>query len=248
MKKILCVDDCEMMQDILKESLVNEGYDVFHAYSEAEIFQAIDAFAPDLMILDLVLQDTDGLSILKKLQQKGITLPVIMISGRGEYIDRVIGIEAGADDYLAKPFNKRELIARVRAVLRRSERQIKKDHTEKNDEQLLYCFGKWILNPKNYQVVSVNGISADLTTHEFVVLQKLVSAPYQAFPREQLFDVFNKRDMDASDRAVDIQIARIRSKLGDDPKNPRYIKTLRNVGYMFCCDVERMSHQNGAGS
>lgn len=234
--RILCIDDCELIRGMIKDYLERENYIVSTAENGVQAFREIEKNTPDLILLDFMLDDTDGISLMRELHHQNIHIPIIMVSGRGEDIDRIIGIEAGADDYIAKPFQPRELSARIKAVLKRTRHATHKNHTPQAPDiaaKTKLKFDKWILDPAQFQVFDQNNHSAGLTTGEFVILEKLATSSGQTFTREQLFGLLNNNDMNAFDRAVDIKITRIRAKLGDTPKDPKYIKTIRGIGYVF---------------
>jgi len=236
MKSILCVDDDELIQATISGYLKDEGYTVFNAYDEATAMAIVKKDHPNLILLDLVLEKTSGLDFLKNLKDDHADIPIIMISSRGEEIDRIIGLEAGADDYVAKPFHPRELSARIKSVLKRCEPH--RPDLQSGEGRLI--FDTWILDTQNYQVFSrPDGESANLTTKEFIVLKELIMNRNKVLPREQLFYLFRHYSDDIYDRVVDIQISRIRSKLGDDPRTPKYIKTIRDVGYTFVGNVTK---------
>lgn len=236
-KKILCIDDSADICELLELHLSEEGYNVKTAINATDAMGIVKSFEPDLILLDVLLPDTDGLSLLKKIRAHK-EIPVIMVSGRGEDIDKIIGIEAGADDYVTKPFNIRELLARITMVLKRfnnnpsSLQETLNDGRVKISEDAI-AFDKWIIDRKQYQVFDNKGKSANFTTNEFLLLERLASTPYQVLSREQLFDLWREQGLNLYDRAIDVQITRIRQKLDDDPKDPKYIKTIRGVGYMF---------------
>lgn len=234
--KILCIDDCEVTLLIVKEYLQKEGFDIFAVSNIQAADEIMNSNQIDLIVLDLMMPDTDGMTVLRQYRATHGNIPVIMLSGRGDDIDKIIGIEAGADDYIAKPFQPRELSARIKAVLRRVQSDTANDYGQARVDKIL--LDKWIIDREQYQVFSKNGESADLTTGEYMVLEKLVLAKNKAQSRDSLFALLHDYDMDTSDRAVDIKITRIRSKLSDDSRDPRYIKTIRNVGYMFIGAVE----------
>ena len=236
-KKILCIDDSADICELLELHLGEEGYAVETAMNAAESMATLKSFDPDLILLDVLLPDIDGLSLLKKIKDHK-ELPVILVSGRGEDIDKIIGIEAGADDYVTKPFNVRELLARINMVLKRYAPNAASVQDTLNDGRVrvnedVIEFDNWVMDRKQYQVYGRNGTSANFTTNEFLLLERLASVPYQVLSREQLFDLWRDQGMNLYERAIDVQITRIRQKLDDNPKDPKYIKTIRGVGYMF---------------
>lgn len=236
-KKILCIDDSADICELLDLHLSEEGFSVKTAMNATDAMDVVKTFDPDLILLDVLLPDTDGLSLLKKIRAHK-EIPVIMVSGRGEDIDKIIGIEAGADDYVTKPFNVRELLARINMVLKRFSQSSASLQETLNDGRVkisedAISFDKWVMDRKQYQVFDLDGKSANFTTNEFLLLERLASTPYQVLSREQLFDLWREQGLNLYDRAIDVQITRIRQKLGDDPKEPKYIKTIRGVGYMF---------------
>jgi len=241
-KKILCIDDDAFVLNILKTYLTAEGFDVSHGASGLDLKRRLKIDPPDLIILDLVLPDQDGISLIRELKSNKATsyIPVIMVSSKGEDIDRVIGLEAGADDYIGKPFLPREIKARINAVLARSALQKQaRDMPAVTDERL--CFGEWTLDPDQYQAFDTRNNSAQLTTSEFVMLYDLAQNAQRVLTREHLFEVTRHINADNFDRAVDVQITRIRKKLRDNARSPRYIQTVRGVGYLFCARIEKES-------
>lgn len=238
----MTVDDDADLQVVMRHYLEAEGYQILSAHSGAELLSKLESTAPDIILLDLILPDNDGLSLLGQIRSK-CSAAVIVVSGKDETADRIVGLEMGADDYLTKPFEMRELSARIKAVLRRTGG----GDAPANDKAAAgnlakaprLLFGGWVLDRRQYQLFDSEGKPADLTSGEFRLLEALVSAPHRVLSREQLFELTRGgSDFDSYDRAIDIQIARIRKKLQDDPKNPELIKTVRGVGYMFTHDAK----------
>jgi two-component system OmpR family response regulator len=235
---ILSVDDDEGLQTVISHYLTGEGYDTLCARNGRELIQILDKESPNIILLDLVLPDTDGISILAQMTNIK-KIPVIVVSGKSDTTEKIICLEMGADDYMTKPFEMRELSARIKAVLRRAEEKPAIEPspaTEAGPAQVK--FGPWILDRSQFQLFDDKKNSADLTTGEYRLLEALVSAPNKVLSRERLFELTRATDYDSFDRAVDIQIGRLRKKLNDDPKDPSYIKTVRGVGYMFCGEIE----------
>lgn len=238
---VLTVDDDADLQVVMRHYLEAEGYQILSAQSGAEMLSKLETASPDIILLDLILPDNDGLTLLTQIRSKS-SAAVIVVSGKDETADRIVGLEMGADDYLTKPFEMRELSARIKAVLRRTAAT----ETPANDKTAAsglakaprILFGGWVLDRRQYQLFDADGKAADLTSGEFRLLEALVSAPNRVLSREQLFELTRGGDFDTYDRAIDIQIARIRKKLQDDPKNPELIKTVRGVGYMFTGDAK----------
>lgn len=238
---VLTVDDDADLQVVMRHYLEAEGYQILSARSGAELLAKLESSAPDIILLDLILPDNDGLALLGQIRSK-CSAAVIVVSGKDETADRIVGLEMGADDYLTKPFEMRELSARIKAVLRRTSGA----ETPANDKAAggalakapRLLFGGWVLDRRQYQLFDSEGKPADLTSGEFRLLEALVCAPHRVLSREQLFELTRSGEFDTYDRAIDIQIARIRKKLQDDPKNPELIKTVRGVGYMFTLDAK----------
>jgi two-component system, OmpR family, response regulator len=233
---VLTVDDDENLQVVMRAYLEQHGYQFISALSGAELMSKLDLAHPDIILLDLGLPDQDGLSLLTAIRAKS-KAPVIVVSGKNETADRIVGLEMGADDYLTKPFEMRELSARIKAVLRRSAGADKQPAGEAEStlsKAKRLSFNGWILDRLQYQLFDQDGKPADLTSGEFKLLEALVVAPNRVLSREQLFELTRQGEFDVYDRVIDIQIARIRKKLSDDPQNPSLIKTVRGVGYMFC--------------
>jgi two-component system OmpR family response regulator len=238
---VLTVDDDADLQVVMRHYLEAEGYQILSAHSGAELLSKLESTAPDIILLDLILPDNDGLSLLGQIRSK-CSAAVIVVSGKDETADRIVGLEMGADDYLTKPFEMRELSARIKAVLRRTGGGDAPANDKTAGGSLAKAprllFGGWVLDRRQYQLFDSEGKPADLTSGEFRLLEALVSAPHRVLSREQLFELTRSGEFDTYDRAIDIQIARIRKKLQDDPKNPELIKTVRGVGYMFTHDAK----------
>lgn len=234
---ILSVDDDEGLQVVVTHYLEGEGYKTLSATTGKEVMGVLKDNTPNLILLDLVLPDTDGISLLAQLRALK-KIPVIVVSGKSDTTEKIVCLEMGADDYMTKPFEMRELSARIKAVLRRADNTNEKPADSSVDEAGgVLRFGEWTLDKGRYQLFDANGNSADLTTGEYKLLEALADAPNKVLSRERLFELTRENDYDSFDRAVDIQIGRIRKKINDDPKDPKYIKTVRGAGYMFCGEV-----------
>lgn len=236
---ILSVDDDENLQMVIKHYLEDDGYQVMTVGSAQSALDKIETAAPDIILLDLGLPDGEGLSLIPPFRSR-TAARVIVVSGKSDTMEKVVCLEMGADDYITKPFEMRELSARIKAVLRRIEPVNNNEtglHVKQSDK---VEFGDgWVLDRTQYQLFNPGNVSAELTTGEFKLLEALVVAANRAVTRESLFDMTRSNDYDGFDRAIDIQIARLRKKLGDDTKSPKVIKTIRGVGYMFCADIKK---------
>ena len=223
-QRILVVDDDPTISDVVTRYLQNDGYDVDVAFDGEEALEHARAFYPDLVVLDLMLPKLDGLEVCRLLRSQG-SVPIIMLTAKGDEMDRLVGLNLGADDYIAKPFSPRELVARVKAVLRRS------GSVPGIEEDSLRIDGLYI-NPRTRQV-SIGGLDVDLTAKEFDLLHFLAMHPRQVFSREQLLnDVWDY--LYAGDTStVTVHIRRLREKIEADPTRPRYILTVWGVGYKF---------------
>lgn len=238
MKKatIICVDDDEGLQTVVGHYLEEQGYKVLSAYSGKELESKLQTDSADAILLDLVLPDSEGLDLIKMIREKS-NVPIIIVSGRSDTTEKIVGLEMGADDYMTKPFAMRELSARLKAVMRRTANEAPPaggDATRKDASKVI--FGDWILDRTQYQVYGKDGVSVDLTIGEFRLLEALLLSANRALSREQLFEITRDGTFDVYDRAIDIQIARIRKKIGGD--NPDLIKTVRGVGYMYAGETE----------
>lgn len=218
---ILIIDDDEKLTRLLTGFLSDFGFRVAAAHSPSEGFKIIQKLNPDLIILDIMLPEMDGFEVCKTIRQKS-SVPIIMLTARGELTDKVVGLELGSDDYLAKPFEPRELVARINTVLRRSRGNFSKSQT----------FGDLYVDFEARKAL-LNNLDLGLTTNEFMVLSLLSNKPGKVFDRDEILQELRGIDSDAFNRTVDICISRLRQKLGDDPKNPQFIKTVWGAGYVF---------------
>ncbi|MBK8284285.1 MAG: response regulator [Ahniella sp.] len=227
---ILIVDDDERLRVLLTRYLNEQGFIVEGAATLADAEAAIQLARFDLIVLDLMLPDGDGLDFCRKLRSRGVTVPVIMLTARGDDVDRIVGLEIGADDYLAKPYNPRELLARIRAVLRR--RAPLEATTESKGVQK---FGPFTLD-RDRRLLLRDGEVVRLTTGEFVMLSVLAEHPRQAMPRERLMGIVRGEGEEATLRSIDVTISRLRRIIEPDPRNPRLIQTVWGQGYVFVPD------------
>jgi two-component system OmpR family response regulator len=233
---ILIVDDDADIRSLLADYLGQQGLHVLTAEDGASMQQVLDSNPVDLVVLDLTLPGTDGLALCRNLRAHS-ALPVIMLTARSTPLDRIIGLEMGADDYLCKPFEPRELLARIRNVLRRSESGVAGDieHVQ------LLQFAGWTLDMAARQLQRADGVVVALSTGEFRLLKALLERPNRVLSRDQLLSLTQGREAEPFDRSIDLHISRLRQKLGDDARAPQMIKTLRNEGYMLCATVVRPS-------
>jgi DNA-binding response OmpR family regulator len=222
MDTILIIDDDEKLNDLLKGFLSDFGFSVLTATHPEKGLKKLKQKSPDLVILDVMLPGMDGFEVCKTIRQQS-AVPIIMLTARGELMDRVVGLELGADDYLPKPFEPRELVARIHSVLRRS----------KNiDQALPEVFGQLEIDFSR-QVATLAGRDVELTTNEFSALVLLAARPGRVFDRDQILQELRGIDCEAFNRSVDITMSRLRQKLNDNPKNPVFIKTVWGTGYVF---------------
>ena len=227
MKKILVIDDELAIRDLLEFVLKRENYQVKTAENGSIGLVEIDSFQPDLILLDLMLPDYSGYDLCKEIEKKYV-IPVIMLSAKNEIIDKVLGLELGAEDYITKPFDNRELIARIKVVLRRYEHnsQIKNDEAK----QIIYEELEFSLETR---MVLKNGTRVFLTAKEFKILETLMKRPKKIFTRDELLDIVWGYDYLGDSRCVDMTIMRLRRKLEDDSEIPKYVKTIYGFGYQL---------------
>jgi two-component system, OmpR family, response regulator len=231
---ILVVDDDPEIVDLVGQLLTADGYLVSRAGDARVGRQVLDAGPVDLVVLDLMLPGKNGLTFCRELRAEGVTTPIIMLTAKGDDFDRVLGLEMGADDYLPKPFHGRELLARIKAVLRRSDGQGKRPT---QTERRFITFEDWQLDTAKRELIASDGVVVLLSSAEFELLIAFVTWPQMILSREKLLDATRGRSAVISDRSIDIQVSRLRRKLGDDPKSPRIIKTVWGDGYLFTPDV-----------
>lgn len=233
---ILVVDDHSEIRDLLKRFLEQHGLRVSCARDGKEMKRLLEEREFDLLVLDLMMPGEDGLTLCRELRVKS-NLPIIMLTAMGEETDRIIGLEMGADDYLAKPFNPRELLARIKAVMRRTQAE-----TQPAAETLTQDlrFDRWLLDVNRRELVDEDGVGLSLSTAEFDLLKVFLERPQRVLSRDQLLDLARGREAVAFDRAIDTLVSRLRRKLERDPKNPELIKTIWGGGYMFSADVTQV--------
>jgi DNA-binding response OmpR family regulator len=232
---ILVVDDDPQIRALLQEYLGGNGLRVSAVASSREMARLLEAEAIDLVILDLRLADEDGMVIARGLRER-LAIPVVMLTGLREEADRVMGLELGADDYVTKPFSPRELLARIRTVLRRT-KEAAADPSRRREIRA-YRFGDFELNLRTRRLKRQDGRAVNLTNGEVNLLAALLAAPERILTRDQLLEASRVFDNEVYDRAIDIVVLRLRRKIEPDPTRPRYIVTERGIGYMFSAPVE----------
>jgi two-component system phosphate regulon response regulator OmpR len=228
--RILVVDDDASLRELLTDYLRQEGFEVSGVEDGVGMFAWLEEHQADLLILDLMLPGDDGLTLARRLHTRN-NIPIIMLSARGEDIDRIVGLEVGADDYLAKPFNPRELLARIRAVLRRRAPAGGREETD------AFAFGPYRLDIAARQLTR-EGETVTLTGSEFDLLRIFVEHPNQMLHRDRLLDLLKGYERNPFDRSIDVQVARLRAKIEPNKKQPRYIRTVWGRGYMFTPQTE----------
>lgn len=246
-RHILAVDDERGVRNMLQRYLEQEGFEVTLAGDGAAMREVLAERQVDVILLDLGLPDANGLELAREVRMTS-DIPIIMLTGRGEMVDRVVGLELGADDYVAKPFHLRELLARIRTVLRRAGlAQASAGQVHSNGEagatdragEEVYCFAGWRFEPAIRGLTGPDGKSVELTRGEFDLLRAFVQAPQRTLSRDVLMDYAKGRSYEAYDRAIAAQVARLRKKIEAEPAKPMLIKSVRGVGYYFAAKVER---------
>ena len=231
--KILVVDDDLRLRELLNRYLKEQGFTVKAVENAPAMDKALTRELFDLLVLDLMLPGEDGLSICRRLRGANNDMPIIMLTAKGDDIDRIVGLEMGADDYLPKPFNPRELVARIHAVLRRRA-AVPPPGAPTSDEELI-CFGNVRLNLATRELNRQDKLT-QLTTGEFAVLKVLVQHPRQPLSRDKLMELARGREYDVFDRSIDVQVSRLRKLVEEDPAKPRYVQTIWGFGYVFVPD------------
>jgi two-component system alkaline phosphatase synthesis response regulator PhoP/two-component system response regulator VicR len=225
--KILVIDDEEALRDLIELVLRRENFQVETAEDGKTGLQVLNTFQPDLVILDLMLPDYSGYDLCKEIVKRQ-AVPVIMVSAKNEIIDKVLGLELGAEDYITKPFDNRELIARIKVVLRRyenSDSKVNEEETIIHHEELVFNF--------DTRIVQKNGSTVSLTAKEFKILETLLRRPTKVFTRDELLEIVWGYDYLGDSRTVDMTIMRLRKKLEDDAESPKYVKTVYGFGYQL---------------
>jgi len=233
---VLAIDDDPAMRQLIADYLVENDVRVTTVATGEEMSRVLAEQAIDVIVLDLRLAGEDGMDLARKVRAES-TIPIIMVTGKKDEADRVMGLELGADDYITKPFSPRELLARVRAVLRRY--KILQDVLPARDEKRrAYRFGGWELNLRTRRLTSPQGDRIEITNGEFSLLQAFCAAPGRILSRDQLLELSRLNRAEVYDRSIDVQILRLRRKIEPDPSDPQYIKTERGAGYMFDVAVD----------
>ena len=236
---VLAIDDDPAMRQLVAEYLGKNDLQVTTVATGAEMAQALAERAIDLVVLDLRLASEDGMQLARRLREES-AMPIIIVTGKTDEADRVMGLELGADDYVVKPFSPRELLARIRAVLRRYQ-TAREVLPSKDDKRRAYRFAGWELNLGSRRLTSPQGDRVELTHAEFNLLQAFCAAPQRVLSREQLLDLSRLNGAEVFDRSVDVQILRLRRKIEPDPARPQYIRTERGAGYVFSVAVQALN-------
>lgn len=234
--QLLVVDDDQEIRELLAHFLSQYGYEVTTAADGVDMFAAMAKQTFDLIILDLMLPGDDGLTLCKKIRNDS-EIPIVMLTAIGEDTDRIIGLEVGADDYIPKPFNPRELLARIKAILRRSGAEAIATNEGKKPSQSV-AFDGWQLNLATRSLLSPEELEVTLSAGEYDLLVAFIEHPQRVLSRDQLLDMTKNRPAGPFDRSIDVQISRLRHKIEQDPKNPNIIKTVRGGGYLFTPEVK----------
>ncbi|WP_174875322.1 response regulator [Vogesella oryzae] len=229
--RLLIVDDDPDIRSLLADYLQGYAMTCTTVADGSAMQTALEQESFDLIILDLMLPGEDGLTLCRHIRQQGET-PILMLTARGEAADRVVGLELGADDYVVKPFNPRELVARIHTILRRSKRQLQPLEVQE------VRFAGWTLHHIKREITTPEQVLIPLSHAEYRLLCVFLERPQRVLSREQLLDAARGRTIEAFDRSIDLLVSRLRQKLGDDPKSPRLLKTVRGEGYLFDCKVE----------
>lgn len=231
---ILVVDDDPKVRLLLRRCFEGEGYRVSEAAGGVEAERVVAGDPPDLVTLDISLPDIDGLAVARDIRSRS-DVPIIMVTGKGETIDRVVGLELGADDYISKPFHLREVLARVRAVLRRSE--ARSEEAGRGGDR--YVFEGWQIDLQKRSLTTPAGRDCALTTAELNLLEVFVLHPNRVLSRDQIMDLMKGQSWNPLDRSIDNLVAKLRRKIEPDPDSPELVKTVRGLGYLFTARVQR---------
>ncbi|EGV33155.1 two component transcriptional regulator, winged helix family [Thiorhodococcus drewsii AZ1] len=238
MIQVLIVDDDPDIREIVSEEARQQGWSLIEAGSEAELRSSLESVTPDIILLDIRLPDQDGLTIARQLRATS-AIPIIMLTGMGSDVDRILGLEMGADDYVVKPFNPRELTARIKAVLRRTSGELASTPHSPAPNHDYRRFAGWTLDLSARILTDSTGNPVSLTNAEYLLLEALVESPKRVLTREQLLERTHNDDAEVFDRTIDVLILRLRRKIEPNPHAPRLIRTERGAGYVFDAVVEK---------
>ena len=230
---ILVVEDEALQRTALAAYLQREGLQVYEADGGAAMWQVLENHAVDLVLLDVRMPGDDGFVLARRMRERWPRLGVIMVTAKQDTVDRIVGLETGADDYIVKPFDPRELLARVKSVLRRLESTHARAVTPAHAQPNAVPMGRWTLDLEQHSLRAADGTSEPLTATEFDLLKVFAEHPDRPLTRDWLLQVTSHRDLDPFDRSIDLRITRLRKKLERDPQKPTVLRTVRGVGYMF---------------
>lgn len=226
-EQILIVDDDARVRRLLERYLTRNGMEVYQASNGAEMRSILAERSIGLILLDLLMPEDDGITLAREVRQNS-DVPIIMLTGQADTVDKIVGLEVGADDYVTKPFDERELLARARSVLRRHSAA-----AEEADQSDVVTFGDWSLNTASQELCNKEGAVQYLTKHEFILLDAFLKRPNRILTRNEILDLVASREWTSTDRSIDVLVGKLRKKVEIDPRNPVYIHTQRGVGYKF---------------
>ena len=236
-KQILVVDDDQVIRELLSEYLTKAGFSVIAAEDGVEMAKQLQSNQPDIIILDIMMPGDDGFVLCQRVRQTS-NVPIIMLTANSDEVDRVLGLEIGADDYMAKPFSPRELLARIKALLRRSAFITQETKPVKSR---FIKFADWKLDTLQHSLLNDLGQPLSLTGADYQLLMLFLENPNQAISRDQICQALHGRDAFANERGIDVHLSRLRQNLGDDAKQPQIIKTVRGAGYVFIAEVQHLT-------
>lgn len=240
-KQVLVVDDDLDIRELLAQYLSKNGFAVIAAEDGVEMDKRLAQHQPDLIILDIMLPGDDGFTLCQRIRQTS-SVPIIMLTANSDEMDRVLGLEIGADDYMAKPFSPRELLARIKALLRRTQFMQQENEPQPKNEVRYYCFAHWRLDSQQQVLLDSDSQIYPLTGADFQLLMLLINSNGEPISRDQICQSLHGRDAFANERSIDVHMSRLRQFLGDDAKAPNIIKTVRGKGYLFIADIHCESY------